>query len=232
MIMYVMISLIITIIILLIGLNIKISDIKKLKKISKENDLNKITNKLSGNTDVCNDILKILKNKDVKVEENKDTKTSLYMVISNKIIIANIDKTFTRIQTIAHECIHSVQNKNMLKFNFIFSNIYLIYFLIASIFTIFKLVDCFNLLLAGLIVLGFIYVSIRSFLEVDAMTRARFVAEKYIENKNILSEKEKTILFDKYDEINRIGIKLYYFTLISKYLLHIAILCFLNLIFH
>ena len=35
--------------------------------------------------------------------------------------IANINKTCTRIQTIAHECVHSIQNRKLLMFNFIFS---------------------------------------------------------------------------------------------------------------
>ena len=63
----------------------------------------------------------------VKVsDENKEA--SLYIVATNTILIANIKNTFTRIQTIAHECIHSIQDKHLLWFNFIFSNIYLLYF--------------------------------------------------------------------------------------------------------
>ena len=36
---------------------------------------------------------------------------SLYIVATNTILISNIKDTFTRVQTIAHECLHSIQNK-------------------------------------------------------------------------------------------------------------------------
>ena len=50
----------------------------------------------------------------MKVEENGDNEASLYIAVTNKILIANISNTYTRIQTIAHECLHSIQNKKII----------------------------------------------------------------------------------------------------------------------
>lgn len=223
--MYVIIGLIVVLILMLVGLNIRISDIKKIKQISEDNKLNKITDKLPSNIEVCKDILDILKNKNVKIEENTESNTSLYMAIQNKIIIGNIDNKFTRIQTIAHECIHSIQNKKILYFNIIFSNFYIIYFAIIFIIGLLGISSINNFLLCMLIAYSFIYVSIRSFLELDAMNRARYIAEKYIDKKVILSINDKQLLLEKYDEINNTGIKLYYITIILKSLLYILAYC-------
>lgn len=223
---WIILSLILTIIVLKIGLDVKIKDINKIKEIGFDKDLNKITNKLPENEEVCKSILKMLNNSEVKIEKEENSKTSLYMVMQNKIIIGNIKDSFTRIQTIAHECIHSIQNKRMLKFNFIFSNIYILYFLIACILTIFNVVDknAMEILLIIQILSGIIYFTIRSFLEIDAMTRAPFLAEKYIENSNILSKEERKLINGKYEEINKIGIKVYIFTLGIKCILKTLIL--------
>ena len=65
-------------------------------------------------------MLKMLDNKNVKIEEAKDTGTSLYIAVTNKISIADMKNNYARIQTIAHECIHSCQDRRLLLFNFIF----------------------------------------------------------------------------------------------------------------
>ena len=67
-------------------------------------------------------MLEMLDNKDVQIEQAKDTKTSLYIAVTNKISIADLKDNYGRIQTIAHECMHSVQDRRLLLFNFIFSN--------------------------------------------------------------------------------------------------------------
>ena len=147
------------------------------------------------------------------------------MAIQNKIIIGNIDNKFTRIQTIAHECIHSIQNKKILYFNIIFSNFYIIYFIIIFVMGLLGFSNINNVLLSMLIAYSLIYVFIRSFLELDAMNRARYIAEKYIDKKDTLSINDKQLLLEKYDEINNIGIKLYYFMIILKSLLYILAYC-------
>ena len=105
-------------------------NLKKLKNIALEEEakFNKITDKLPNNIDICKYILNKIDNKNVKIEEDKKQKTCLYIAVTNKIIIADIKGSYTRVQTICHECLHSIQNKKILLFNFIFSNIYLLYF--------------------------------------------------------------------------------------------------------
>ena len=109
-------------------------NIKKLKAIGENKELDELTNLFPENIDICRSILKMLGNEEVKVTEEKDSKTSLYVVVNNSITIANIRSSYTRIQTIAHECLHSIQSKKMLWFNFIFSNVYLMYFFVFCIF--------------------------------------------------------------------------------------------------
>lgn len=104
--------------------------IKKIKEIALEEEkkFNKITDKYPSNIEICKYILKKLNNSTVEIEEDKNAKTSLYIAITNKIIIADVKQSYTRIQTIAHECLHSIQKRKILLFNFIFSNIYILYF--------------------------------------------------------------------------------------------------------
>ena len=59
----------------------------------------------------------------------------MYIAITNKISIADMKNNYSRIQTIAHECIHSVQNRRLLLCNFIVSNINIIYIIAISILT-------------------------------------------------------------------------------------------------
>ena len=100
---------------------------KLIKEIGEDKNLNELTNVLPENEQIAKEILAKLKNENVKIRTGgASSQTSLYIVASNTIFIANIKNTFTRVQTIAHECIHSVQDKALLWFNFIFSNIYIV----------------------------------------------------------------------------------------------------------
>ena len=128
--------LILAIIILIIVIILKFIfeyKLKNLKELGKDEELDKLADKYPENIDMCKSYLKMLNNDSVEIEENKDSQTSLYIAVTNKISIANVRNTYTRIQTIAHECLHSVQDRKLLMFNFWFSNVYLLYFLIISI---------------------------------------------------------------------------------------------------
>lgn len=194
-------------------------NIKKIKEYTKNTPLNEITNKFPENKEICKTILKKLKNEKVKIKENEDknNKTSLYVAISDTIFIANIKESFTRIQTIAHECIHSVQSRRLLLFNFIYSNIYMLYFGIALILTIFGIIKNTYIQIIILTLMSFIYYIIRSYLETDAMIKARYVAEdymkEYIKKEKVCSEEDIEKICNKYDEINPIGIPTYNFML-------------------
>ena len=222
---------VLTMIILKFAWSIKIKDIKKLKELGYDKGLNEITNKLPENKEICKDILKMLNNENVKIEESESNQASLYMVLSNSIIIANIKNTFTRVQTVAHECLHSIQNKRTLLFNFIFSNIYFIYFIAICSLAILKINPLPNIAIFALAICSFINYIIRSYLEMDAMTKAKPLAEQYLKREGNLTEKEQETILNNYDEINNIGIKLYNYTLITKNLIKIIIYSIICIIF-
>ena len=152
----VLIGCIITIAILYVVFEV---NIKEIKKVGKNEKLDELTKKFPENEEICKDILKKLKNENVKVvqNENRENKTSLYIAISNTILIANIKDTYTRIQTIAHECLHSIQSRKMLLFNFFYSNFYLIYFIIVAVLTVFGIIKNYYVSIVILILLSYIY---------------------------------------------------------------------------
>lgn len=205
--------------------------IKKLKQFEKDEYLDKVVSKYSENTQICEEILKKVNNNTVKIEEDPNANTTLYLVMSNKIFIANLNKSYTRIQTIAHECLHSIQDKKILWSNFIFSNIYLIYFVIIAVLSILKILPCKMLFLAIFLVLGLVYYSIRTYLENDAMIKARFLAKEYMEEKGISSKDEIESLVKKYDELNDIGIKFINFKFFEGIIIKAVILSFIFMIF-
>ena len=221
---------IIFLVILKFAWNIKFKDIKTLKEIGYSKELNDITNKLPVNQEICKTILKKLGNEDVKIEESEN-KTSLYLVLSNTIIIANIKDTFTRVQTIAHECLHSIQDRKMLLFNFIFSNIYLIYFVCICILSVLKLNPYPMINLFVLTILSFIYYAVRSYIEMDAMLGAKHLAQEYLEESTLNKEEQNQIL-ENYEIINQIAVKLTNFNLIWNCTIKIIIYCIISSILY
>lgn len=188
--------------------------VKQIKKTGENKALDKLTSKFPENKEICKSILKKLNNTKVKIKENdnKENKTSLYIAISDTIFIANIKDTYTRIQTIAHECLHSVQSRRFLLFNFIYSNVYLIYFILSIILSLVGVFKDYKLQIIILFILGFFYYVIRSFLETDAMTKAKFLAKEYmleyIEKNPICTKEQVEEITVEYDKMNNLGIPL------------------------
>lgn len=181
-------------------------DFKKAKELQEDKELEKLTDKFPENIKIAKEMLDMLDNKKVKVEEVKDTKTSLYIAITDKILIADMKNNYGRIQTIAHECLHSIQDRGLLLFNFIFSNINMLYWLVITILTITKVITNVKMQLFVLLLMAMIKVIVRGYLEIDAMTKSRYLAEKYINTKAILEKAEEEKLLNKYNEINKYGI--------------------------
>lgn len=188
-------------------------NLKKLKKIGEDPELDELAKKYPNNVDICKAYLKKLKNEDVTIEENENNKASLYIAATNKIIIANIKDSYTRIQTIAHECLHSVQNKKLQMFNFLFSNIYLLFFLVICILAIFKVLPNKMLFLEILTLLSFVFYLVRAYLENDAMIKARYLAKEYLEENKISTKEEIEKIVGGFDKINDAGIKCINFNL-------------------
>lgn len=193
--------------------NIKISNLKNYKD-SKE--LTDISNKFPENIELTKEILKKLNNENVAIKENLDSETSLYIALTNTISISSKKNTCARIQTIAHECIHSIQSRVTHIANFIISNIYIFYFFIISILTLLNIIENPLLYLAILVILGFIQFTIRAYLEIDAMTKAKYLAKEYMEEKGIITKEEINSLCDEYEKINKMGIPFYVWNLFTN----------------
>lgn len=205
-------------------------NLKKAKSLQENKELEKITDKFPDNIEVAKEMLDMLGNKGVKIEEAKDTGTSLYIAITNKISIADMKNNYARLQTIAHECLHSCQDRTMLLFNFIFSNINMIYFFIISLLTIFKLINNQMLQIAILMLFTLIQFSVRSFLEIDAMTKAKFLAKEYMEKQKLCTDKEKEELLNEYDKINKVGIPFVVDNLLTSGLIRVLVYVIISII--
>lgn len=207
-----------------IAWGIKIKELRTFK--DKQNKkLDEITKKLPDNKTVCREILERLDNQsNVAIKEDDETANCLYMVFNNTILLGKFKADFIRIQTIAHECLHSIQNKVTLWFNYLFSIVYLLYFYITTILTIFNIIGNTNIHIIILLVFSFLQYAIRSYLETDAMTKAPYIAKDYLTDKQVSSEDIGKIMAE-YKEINSVGIPFVNFELISKNILRVIIYC-------
>ena len=196
---------------------------KKAKELEKNKKLQEITDKLPENIDVAKEMLDMLDNKKVKIEEQKDTKTSLYIAITDKILIADLKDNYGRIGTVAHECLHSVQDRTLLLFNFIFSNITIVYYIRAIILTVCGVFTNYAMQIVILLIIGLIQFAIRAFLEIDAMTKSRYLAKEYILSKKVCTSEEMSDLIIEYDKINKMGISFIIYKLLSNLLIRIII---------
>lgn len=217
------------ILMLIVGYFIFNIQMKEMKKAGHNKKLDELTYKFPENKEICKTILEKLNNTKVTIKESndKDVKSSLYIAISDTIFIANIKDTYTRIQTIAHECLHSVQSKKLLIFNFIYSNIYLLYFILSIILTILGIFKDIKLQIIILSLLSFFYYVIRSFLETDAMTKAPYLAKEYmldyIEKNPICTKEEVEEIVEEYNRINHLGIPAYNYILMVNCIVKIMI---------
>ena len=226
----VVVVLIIALVVLAIICGVNFKNLKEIKSMENEVELSELTDKLPDNIDVCKKILKKLNNEKVKVEENKDSNTSLYIVLTDKISIANVKNNFTRIQTIAHECLHSIQDRKMLLFNFWFSNVYLLYFVVILVLLALNILKYKMMFISIFIILSMIYYFIRGFLENDAMIKAKYLAKEYMEEENILSKEDINRVINKYNYLNQIGIKCVNFQLIANVIIKILIIAIISMI--
>lgn len=225
----VMILCIITLILLKIFLNIKLKKIKELNSRGVE-ELEDLSNKFPNDEKICKDILKKLNNENVKIKIDPDYSSCLYTIFNNTITIGKFQQDYMKLQTMAHECIHSCQSKRMLWANFIISNIYLIYFAVIFILEFLNNLPYANIHILILIFLSLIQYTIRSYLENDAMIKAKYVAKEYIEENKLLNQKEEEKLLTEYDKINNIGIPFMNYYTISMNIVKVMIFAFISLV--
>ncbi len=224
--------LIILIIIIITQIILKIvlkTNKKEIMKIAENESLNARTQELPNNVVICKEILKKLNNEKVKVEEEEKT-NCFYFIATDKIILNKDKKFFTRIQTIAHECVHSIQNKNVLWFNYIFTNLLNLFWLVITILTVVGVIKNYILFVSIMLILAMVFYVIRSYLEIEAMTKAKYIAKEYLEEHNVKETKKIT---EEYEKINNIGIKYTCYKLISSKLYLIIlyiIICLIKLL--
>ncbi len=206
-------------------------NVKEIEKIALDEKLNKIASKYPDNTQICKQILKKLQNENVKIEEDKNSSSTLYIAIQNKISIGNTHESFTRIQTMAHECLHSIQDRKMLIFNFIYSNIYIIYYIITLILIILKKLQNEMLFLNIFLILSFIYYVIRIYLENDAMIKAEYLTKEYMEEQKISTKEEINQITEELKSINKKCIKGTNGNIFIKIMVKVVLFSVLALIF-
>ena len=204
---------------------------KEIEKIALNTELNNIVKNFPDNTEICKTILKQLGNNTTKIEEDKKSEATLYIAIQDKISIGNTHKSFTRIQTIAHECLHSIQDRKMLIFNFIYSNIYLLYFAIICILVILKKIDNTMMYSNIFLILSFIYYVVRVFLENDAMIKAQYIAREYMQEQDAVTEEEVNKIFEGFQNLNKGLIKWTNCNLFTRIMIKLVIFNALALIF-
>jgi hypothetical protein len=225
-------ELLIILIIIITQITLKIvlkTNKKEIMKIVENERLNDRTQELPDNVVICKEILKKLNNEKVKVEEEEKT-NCFYFIATDKIILNKDKKFFTRIQTIAHECVHSIQNKNVLWFNYIFTNLLNLFWLVITILTVVGVIKNYILFVSIMLILAMVFYVIRSYLEIEAMTKAKYIAKEYLEEHNVKETKEIT---EEYEKINNIGIKYTCYKLISSKLYLIIlyiIICLIKLL--
>ena len=226
-----LIIIIIAIIAILIIYSMMNMNIKEMKKIALEPELNKIAQKYPKNTEIAKTILEKLENQTTKIEENENSEATLYVAIQDKILIGNTHDSYTRIQTIAHECLHSIQDRKMLIFNFIYSNIYFIYFAVICILIIIKKLPNEMLYSNIFLVLSFIYYAVRVFLENDAMIKAQYLAKECMEEQECATEDEVKKVIHGFEQLNKGCIKGTNCSLFVKIMVKLVIFNALALIF-
>ena len=234
--MELIIALVVSLIVLIIIYYVFNINIKQIKEIKENRRLKELTDRFPENEKICKDILKMLNNEKVKIKQNEDSnnKTSLYIAITDTILIANIKDIYTRIQTIAHECVHSIQDRRILLFNFFYTNIYNLYFVITIILTILGVFKNYNIQIFILLIMGILFYIVRSYLETDAMIRAEYVAkdymEKYIKENNVCNKEAVDEIIEGYKNINKIGIPMYNFILFTKTISKVIIYIIISLV--
>ncbi len=217
------IILVLSIIAILVLYYVSDINIKKLKELANKPNLNELVKRFPENTEIAREILKKLNNESVKVEENKEGTASLYIVQTNKIIISNAKENYMQTQTIAHECLHSVQSKKMQWFNFIFTNVYLLYTATIIILTVTKVIKEPAMFLTILVILSAIHYFIRSILESEAMYKAKYLAKEYIEENQLCTKEQLKELVDQYEKMNQMGIKMVNFEIFFKDIIKVII---------
>lgn len=160
--------------------------IKIFKKDSSiRKDLDSIIEKLPNSEIIAKSLLKNLGNDETKCVFDKDIKGNYYVYLNDTIYLCdrqNKKYNYERLCVIAHECIHSIQPKWLQKLNFIFSNLEIIFFVLAIILYFLKITNVY--LFSMYIAIAIFSIIPRTVLEIWAMLNAPKLSKKYLEEEN------------------------------------------------
>lgn len=172
---------------------------KRFKKTTKNSkNLLDISNKFSSNDIVCKQMLELLNNNVTNVKLDVDINNSYYVFLNDTIYLTDKEKnkeSYQRICNVAHECIHSIQNKVIQFINFVLSNVEMLAFIIVSICMAFKFHT--NIVFYSYLILNIVSMIPRLILEIDATKRSISLSKKYMESK--IEENESSILLKQYE---------------------------------
>ena len=176
-----------------------------------------IVEKLGDNEVITNIVLQRLNNYTTKVEKNKEKneKISYYNVNNDKIVIKDTSdlKDCSRLIQICHECVHSIQDKKLLKLHFIFSNINILYFLGTFLYFFYNSSE--TLRMALLLIQIFVFLitfMLKIITESDATYRAPMVAYDFLSDKvdkKSLDEFKKKIEIEIYSIVPTVYFSLF-----------------------
>lgn len=221
----------ITLVLLKIFLNINFKKLKQLE-IGSDEKLKNISDKLQNvkSEVICKDILNKLECSNVEICIKPEYSACLYTVFDNKITIGKFKEQYMKPQTIAHECIHASQNKVTLWANFIFTNIYLLFWVVICILSILNKLPNIGIFTIALVFTSLIQYIIRYSLENEAMIKAKYIAKEYIEENKLLNKEQEEILLKEYDRVNNLGIPFMNYYQISMNIVKVMIFSFICII--
>ena len=174
------------------------------KNSQKRKELDSIIGKLPNSDIVTKDILKIIGNNKTEYVFDEDIKGNYYVYLNDKIYLSSkqSDKNnYERLCVIAHECIHSIQPKLLQNFNFILSNIEIIFFIVYIILYFFKISNLYVYI--AYLIIAILSIIPRTILELWAIIKAPQISKKYLNNK-ILNEKEVENVDNTYRFLSKI----------------------------
>ncbi len=198
--------------------------LQETKELATNVSFDKITEALPNNEEICKEIQKQVGH-ECEIQLDSNAKSSAYIFFQDKMILSDTEssrKNYTRVLFIAHECVHSVQDKKTHWINFTLANIKNLYDFILFILLLFGKGSLELIMISFLIsFLSFYY---RIILEADAVYRSVMVSKKYLGKKNLDS------IAEKYEEIIPKTIAGMYFSYISPILIKLAVFVLMNCI--
>ena len=124
-----------------------------------------------------------------------------------------------------------MQSRKLLLFHFIFSNFYLLYFVLIALLGILKILLFEMTFLVSFVLIGMLFYAVRIYLENDAMIKAPFLAKEYMQGKGISSLEEIEKVMEGYDELNQIGIKAVNYKLFMGIMIKVFLLSIIFFLF-